>query len=65
MQIKGQIKITGEIGYTYVGKTDIVFRGTVASDKRTYYATGYVPTDYVYDVYDAPYIITHLTGAKQ
>jgi len=55
--IKGQIKIKGEIGYTYLGSTKIIFSGTVASDEKTYYATGYVQ--------DYPSIITHLTGAKQ
>ena len=55
--IKGQIKIRGEIGYTYVGSTQIIFTGTVAGDQRTYYATGYVS--------DFPAIITHLTGANQ
>ena len=55
--IKGQLKIRGEIGYTYLGSTKIIFSGTVASDEKTYYATGYVQ--------DYPSIITHLTGAKK
>ena len=55
-EIKGQIKVKAEFGYTYAA-TKIKFTGTLASDKRTYYATGYV--------HDFPAIVTHLTGAKK